>query len=55
MFESFLTRVLATELVKKIALIAVRELAKRTDNTVDDQIVAAVEQSNIFKSTGKGA
>lgn len=41
-FLSFLLRALATETAKKLAVLAASELAKRTDNHVDDKAVAIV-------------
>ncbi|MDE1462102.1 MULTISPECIES: hypothetical protein [Spartinivicinus] len=44
MISSFILRFLATKLVKKIVLTLLKEMAKRTDNKIDDAIVAIVEK-----------
>ena len=43
MFLKLLVSVLTTEAAKRLAVYAARELAKRTDNTVDDTVVAFLE------------
>jgi hypothetical protein len=43
MFLKLLVQVLTTEAAKALAIYAARELAKRTDNTVDDSVVKFLE------------
>jgi hypothetical protein len=43
MFLKLLVKVLTTEAAKALAVYAARELAKRTDNTVDDTVVTFLE------------
>ena len=43
MLLQLLVKVLTTEAAKALALYAARELAKRTDNTVDDSVVKFLE------------
>jgi len=43
MLLKLLVQVLTTEAAKALAVYAARELAKRTDNTVDDSVVKFLE------------
>lgn len=43
MFLKLLVQVLTTEAAKALAIYAARELAKRTDNTIDDSVVKFLE------------
>jgi 20S proteasome alpha/beta subunit len=49
MFQ-LLVKALTTEAAKQLALVALKELAKRTDNTVDDALVAYVTLNARTKS-----
>lgn len=42
---SWIVKVLGTKIVKNILVTAAKTLAARTDNKVDDQLVAAIEKA----------
>ncbi|MGI0120193.1 hypothetical protein [Zooshikella sp. RANM57] len=44
---SLFLRFIATKLVKKVVLTLLKELAKRTDNKIDDEIIKVVEKETI--------
>jgi hypothetical protein len=43
MFFSLLVKLITTQAAKALAIFALKELAKRTNTTVDDQLVTFVE------------
>lgn len=43
LFAKFLLRALASSTVQQLILLGLREAAARSDNTIDDKVVAVVE------------
>lgn len=42
---NIIVKILSTTLAKKVAVAVLKELAKRTDNKIDDEIVKIIENS----------
>lgn len=45
--SSLFLRFITTKLVKKVVIVLLKEMTKRTDNKVDDAIVAVVEKETL--------